>query len=236
MALTGRLVEVSDLSAEDRLQMLSLMQRHYEHVSPAVFHSDLNEKQWVIQVSHAGELCGFSTQMALDATVDERPIRALFSGDTIIDRQHWGDSALMKLGGELALSLAEQHPDEEWYWFLISQGYKTYRFLPVFFREFYPRYDAPTPAAMQEAIDALVSAKFGSQYDPVCHIVRPAASQYRLREGVADVTEERRSDPHIQYFVEKNPGHVQGDELCCIAPLSRENLTKAAHRILNSNE
>lgn len=235
MALTARLVEVADLTPNDRSQMLALMERHYAHVLPAAFHSDLNEKQWVIQVSHAGELCGFSTQMALEAKVNGRPIRALFSGDTIIDRQHWGDTALMKLGGELALSLAEDRQQEDWYWFLISQGYKTYRFLPVFFREFYPRYDAPIAPAMQGIIDVLAAAKFGSQYDAVRGVIRPSNSQYCLREGVADVTEERRRDPHINYFVEKNPGHASGEELCCLAPLTRQNFTSAAHRILKAS-
>ncbi len=140
----------------------------------------------------------------------------------------------MKLGGELALSMADRSPTEHWYWFLISQGYKTYRFLPIFFHEFYPRYDATTPAAMQDTIDTLASSKYGSQYSPIDGVVRPTASQYRLREGVADATEERRRDPHVNFFVEKNPGHTRGEELCCIAPLSRKNMTKAAHRILNS--
>jgi len=234
MALTGRLVNVADLSNDDRTRMLTLMERYYDDVSAAAFAADLDEKQWVIQVVHGGEMCGFSTQMVLETEMAGRPIRALFSGDTIIDREHWGDTALMKLGGELAFSLAQREPSCDWYWFLISQGYKTYRFLPTFFREFYPRHDAPTPAAVQKTIDVLAIGKFGRQYDPHRGIVRPAKAQYHLRAGVADVTEERRRDPHINYFAVKNPGHVIGDELCCIAALARENLTGAAHRILDS--
>ena len=53
------------------------------------------------------------------------------------------------------LALLDARPRAEFYWFLISKGYKTYRFLPLFFREFYPRHDAPTPAWAKEILDAL---------------------------------------------------------------------------------
>jgi hypothetical protein len=230
MALNGELIEVADLTLGDRSQMLALMERHYQNVSPKAFHADLDEKQWVIHVRDAqGELCGFSTQMVIEAIVRGQVVKALFSGDTIIDREHWGDHALMKLGGELALSLAA----ENWYWFLISQGYKTYRFLPVFFHEFYPRYDRPTPVEAHEVIEALATAKFGSQYDPASGVIRPTTSQYCLREGIAELTEERLRDPHIAHFAAKNPGHARGHELCCIAPLSPDNFTRAARRIVH---
>jgi hypothetical protein len=214
--------------------MLELMDRHYCNVVPAVFEADLAEKQWVIQVVHrpTGRLCGFSTQMVLDATVGSRPIKALFSGDTIIDRRYWGDTALMQVGGRLALSLVDKWPDAEPYWFLISQGYKTYRFLPVFFREYYPRFDVETPDFVRQVIDTLAGRKFPELYDPALGVIRAHANQYRLREGVADITAERCRDPHVQFFVERNPQHRMGDELCCIARLSRDNFTDAAYRML----
>ena len=33
-------------------------------------------------------------------------------------------------------------------------------------------------------------------------------------------------------FVGKNPEHAQGEELCCLAPLSRYNFTPAAYRVI----
>ncbi len=210
--------------------MLQLMEQHYEDVGPAAFEADLAEKQWVIQVRDgSGELCGFSTQMLLDAVVAGRTVKALFSGDTIIDRRHWGDRALTHAGGQLAMSLLDKWIDAELYWFLISQGFRTYRFLPVFFRDFYPRYDVPTPGAIRRVIDALAIKKFGTQYDSSAGVIRTPT--YRLREGLAA---ERSRDPHVNFFIERNPGHAQGDELCCIARLSRDNFTEAAYRVLKS--
>ena len=234
MKLAGKLAHVHDLSASERDQMFALMEKHYLNISRAKFDADLAEKQWVIQIVHeaTGELCGFSTQMTLDAQVGARQIKALFSGDTIIDRQYWGDQALTHAWGRLALSLIDEWPGTELYWFLISQGYKTYRFLPVFFHEFYPRHDAPTPDRIQEVLHALGRQKFLEDYDPAAGVVRSNAKQYRVREGLADITPERLRDPHVKFFTEVNPGHVAGDELCCVAPLSRENFTFAAYRVI----
>lgn len=234
MKLCGRLVRVADLSSRERTLMFDLMDRHYANVTQATFNADLDEKVWVIQIvqQSTGDLCGFSTQMLLEATVGRRPIKALFSGDTIIDRRHWGDQALTHIWGRLALSLVDDSPHDELYWFLISQGYKTYRFLPVFFHEFYPRYDVPIPNRIRDVIEALGRKKFPEGYDAAAGVVRAHSHQYRLREGIADVTPERRRDPHVQFFTERNPGHALGDELCCIAPLSRANFTDAAYRVI----
>ena len=40
------------------------------------------------------------------------------------------------------------------------------------------------------------------------------------------------NDPHIEFFAERNPGYVDGDELCCIARLTIENVTPAARRLV----
>jgi hypothetical protein len=234
MRLHGRLVPAEHLTSNERYAMFGLMQRHYDNVVRSSFDADLSEKEWVIQLWRGpDELCGFSTQMILDVRVNSRSIKALFSGDTIIDRQYWGDTALMQIGGELAVSLIDKWPECELYWFLISQGYKTYRFLPVFFREFYPRHSVPTPTDAREIIDALATLKYPDRYDAETGIVRSVASQYRLREGVAEVSPERLSDPHVRYFVARNPLHYAGDELCCLARLTRDNFTSAANRLIN---
>src|ERR1700722_2157889 len=222
MRLSGRLLAVSDLSVADRDSMLDLMQRHYVQVEPSRFLADLAEKHWVIQVidPSTNRLCGFSTQMLLEVAVDGRRIHSLFSGDTIVDRRHWGDPVLSHVWGRLALSLIDQLRGRELYWFLISQGYRTYRFLPVFFRAFYPRTATETPRSMKQILDALAGHKFAERYDSELGIVRANADHYRLRNDLAEVTSGRRNDPHVDYFLRRNSGHSNGDELCCLAPLT----------------
>src|ERR1700733_14114299 len=234
MKLTADLVASVDLTDRQRETMFALMDRHYDAVSPEVFETDLAEKPWVILISDPtnGELCGFSTQMMFEVEVEGRSIRALFSGDTIVDRNHWGDQALAHVWGRLALSLIDSHPGVELYWFLISEGYKTYRFLPVFFNEFYPRYDQPTPAVAKTVIDALAVARYPHEYDPQAGVIRAGSGQYRLRRGLADLTPGRLRDDHVRFFEACNSGHVHGDELCCLAPLTRANFTPLAYRVI----
>ena len=237
MRLLGRLVPRSEISSEQRSEMFALMERYYENISEATFSADLQEKQWAIILTDplSERICGFSTQMLLEASVAGRPVKALFSGDTIIERERWGDRALARVWGRFALSLIDRLPTAELYWFLISKGYKTYRFLPLFFHEFYPRYDVTTPEWAKEVTDGLAQLRYPA-YDPALGIVRADETKDRLRPGVADVGEERLSDPHVRFFVERNPGHARGDELCCIAPLTRENFRAAAYRVIGTAE
>jgi hypothetical protein len=234
MKLKGLLAPVTAVTPAQQDAMFQLMDRHYENVSRAALDADLAEKTWVILLLDPGTeaLCGFSTQVLIDTTVDGRPVQALFSGDTIVDRDRWGDGALAHVWGRMALSLIDARPGVELYWFLISKGYKTYRFLPVFFRDFYPRHDTPTPARAKVVIDALGHRKYPQRYDPAAGIVRADDSRDRLRAGVADLTDERLRDPHVRFFADRNSGHARGEELCCLAPLTRANFTPAAYRVI----
>lgn len=234
MRLQGRLLSVADVTPAQRDAMFALMDRHYENVRRRAFDADLDEKQWVILLLDPAtdEVCGFSTQGVLHAAAAGRPVKALFSGDTIVDRARWGDPALAHVWGRLALSLIDAAPDAELYWFLISKGYKTYRFLPLFFHEFYPRRDAITPTGMRQVLDALARRKFPADYDAAAGVVRAGPGKDRLRPDVAEVTPERLRDPHVAFFVGRNPSHARGDELCCLAPLTRANFTAAAYRVI----
>ena len=102
----------------------------------------------------------------------------------------------------------------------------------MFFREFYPNPDAPTPASVRRLIDTLGSARFGDQYLADAGVVRFRQAT-PLRRGIADVTDERLRDPRIAFFTQANPRHADGDELACLAPLSRANLTRAGLRMIS---
>ena len=217
--------------------MFALMETYYDHVRREAFDADLDEKNWVIHLIDpaGGAIRGFSTQMLLEQEADGRPVRALFSGDTIIHRDHWGTNPLARVWGQFALSLIDAHPPDELVWFLITKGYKTYRFLPLFFREFYPRRGVSTPGWASAIIDAAAGSKYPRRYDPAAGVIRAGRFACRLRGGVADVTPGRLRDPHVRFFASRNPGHARGDELCCIAPLTRENFTPAAYRVIGPN-
>ena len=236
--LIGEVVPRALLGAGDRDRMYDILRRHFAGTDRARFDADLLEKDTVIVLRdrEAGAIRGFSTLMRMTARIDGSDVVAFFSGDTIVEPAYWGDSALSKMWAAAVFGeadrLAIESPETRVFWFLICSGYKTWRFLPVFFREFYPNADAPTPPFHQRLLDALGRQKFGDEYIPGAGIVR-FLNATPLRDGVAEVTEGRLRDPQIAFFVRANPGHADGDELACITEVARTNLTRAGRRMVD---
>jgi len=231
--LTGYVERPEALVSAQRDEMYGLLAHHFSNVTRPQFEQDLAEKEWVILLTDtgSGQIQGFSTLMRLEVVVDHQPIVAFFSGDTIIHQDYWGETELPRLWGRHVFGLAKTIPEARVYWFLTSSGYKTYRFLSVFFREFYPSYQRPTPAAIKRALDALAQLKFPSEYDAERGLIRSATAA-PLRPGVAEVTKRRLRDPHVAFFVAANPGHAAGDQLACLVELTPANLTSAGRRVV----
>ena len=53
-----------------------------------------------------------------------------------------------------------------------------------------------------------------------------------LRPHLAGIPPQRMDDPHVAFFVRRNPGHIRGDELACLCELSEDNLTRAGRRMV----
>jgi hypothetical protein len=226
-------VPPAELSEAQRSRMLALLAAYFENVDRRQFDHDLAEKEWVVILSDAatGVIQGFSTLMRVQCQANGEPVVAFFSGDTIIDRDYWGEAELPRIWGRHVFHLADQIRPTRAYWFLISSGYKTYRFLSVFFREFYPTYRTPTPPAVKRVLDVVALAKFPNEYDASSGTIRFHHAS-PLREGVAEVSPQRLKDPDIAFFVQANPGYAQGEQLACLVELRRDNLTPAGRRML----
>lgn len=211
--------------------MYQLFCEQFDGVTFEVFRDDLGDKTWVLLLrDDEGGLCGFSSMDLYDVEVDGKLVSIVYSGDTVVKRETWGDSALSYYWMGAIDYLRRLYRKERLYWFLIVSGYRTYRFLPVYSRTFYPRYDRPTPADAQAIMDAAATARFGSNYDATTGIVRldhPASLKGRLR----GIPENRMHDPHIAFFAERNPGHEEGDELVCFAILAEDELTRLGRRM-----
>lgn len=208
----------ASLTRRDRDAMFALYTTYFATSDRIAFERDLGEKEWVILLcDDAGNIEGFSTLMRMHvagATV-------FFSGDTIVARHRWSSLDLPRLWARHVFG----HADASTYWFLISSGWRTYRYLPLFFRDFYPR-----DATMKPLLDAVASAKFGDAYDARTGVIR-LATPAPLREGISD-PEARMTNPHVRFFVEANPGHAGGDELACLVRVAVDNLTAAGLRMI----
>ena len=54
----------------------------------------------------------------------------------------------------------------------------------------------------------------------------------RLTAELAAIPDSKREQPHVRFFLDRNPGYVNGDELVCLAEISEANLTSAALRFV----
>jgi hypothetical protein len=224
--MTGRLLPQTDLTSTQRALMLALMQEHFIGVSAERFDLDLSEKNWVILLEdERGHVRGFSTQLLYTTEVDGKQVRVVYSGDTIVHRDAWGSNALARTWVEAVYTWQSDVP---LYWLLITSGFRTYRFLSVFWKEFWPRYDSPS---LPTILTVLAGERFGDRYDSATGIVRFAEPQM-LRNGLKEIPPNRLGDPHVDFFVRVNPGYARGDELVCLCPLTRANQTPAGRKLL----
>jgi hypothetical protein len=220
-----------DLPPAEREEMFALLSRHFAGVTREQFERDLADKNWVIQIRRDGRLLGFSTLSVRTQEIDGQMITALYSGDTIVDPSAWKSPTLSRAW--IAAVNYLRSPDRRCYWLLLTSGFRTYRFLPVFWREFYPRYDAPFPPMEQKLLTYLARERYGADFHAESGIVRFPHPQ-TLRDGLREVPDGRNSDPHIAYFLARNPGHARGDELVCLTEISEANLTPAGRRMIST--
>jgi hypothetical protein len=176
-------------------------------------------------------LVGFSTLLAYSTSFEGQSVNVIYSGDTIVAPEAWGSTALPRAWVAGVEALRATLPAGRCFWLLLTSGFRTYRFLPVFWREFFPRFDAPTPPATQRLLDQLAGDRFGAQFDARAGVVRFTRPQ-RLRAGLEHVPAGRANDPHVAFFITLNPGHANGDEFVCLTELCPGNLTVAGRRMM----
>lgn len=230
--LISQALSRADVAPETIREMFALFSENFTHCTPEIFERDLNNKNWVILMRDAehNAIQGFSTLALNETTFRDQPLSVVYSGDTIIRREHWGTPELPRSWIKTVLENSASMT-QPLYWLLISSGYKTYRFLTVFYKDFYPCHDKPTPPETKALMDHLARERFGADYHLDLGVVRFKIGATPLREGVADVTEDRLRDPHIAFYVARNPGHTNGDELVCITQVHPDNFTSAGRRM-----
>lgn len=229
--MKGNIYTSAEIDGPTMAAMYALFCEQFDGISFNVFRDDLTAKAWVLLLrDDADVLCGFSSMDLYDIDVDGRTVSVVYSGDTVVKSDTWSDSALSYFWMGAIDYLGRLHRRKHLFWFLIVSGYRTYRFLPVYSKTFFPRYDRETPPEIQAIMDTVARARFGDNYDAVTGIVRldhPAL----LKGGLRGIPENRLQDPHIAFFAERNPGHAAGDELVCFAILAEDELTRLGRRM-----
>ena len=219
------------LTLADRNEMQALLNKHFEGVTDDQFARDLDEKTVVLRVFKKHRLVGFTTLQSYVSEQEGQRINVIYSGDTIMAPEAWNSAVLAAGWLALVFSLRRSRPKEDWYWLLLSSGYRTYRFLPVFTLDYAPRYNSVPGTRTACLLTTLARERFGTDFDDSSGIVRFKKPQL-LRSHLASVPPGKKSDPHVAFFLQKNPGHYAGDELACLTEISEKNLSRVGRRML----
>jgi hypothetical protein len=221
--MSGRVVARAELDDEQRRAMYALFARYYDKISHERFCQDLASKDYVILLfDEHGAIQGFSTIKHLEVRRpgDGRVHRGLFSGDTVVAEEFWGQRVLGRLFLRHLFAQKLRHPLDPYWWMLISKGYKTYLLMANNFAEHYPRYEQATPPAAQEVLDAFSETLFPTAYERSSGLIDFDCSLGQLKAGVAAITADMLERPRIRFFAERNPTWARGTELACIARMT----------------
>lgn len=210
--------------------MRALLALHFDGVAPEQFEKDLLEKSDVLRVWKSGQLVGFSSLLAYREEIAGEWINILYSGDTIMSPECWGSPVLARAWIAMVKRVNAAMPAGRCFWLLLSAGFRTYRFLPVFWRDFWPRYETPMPQEIIHLRDEIARRRFGERYDAKMGVVR-FQMPHRLRGALSIVPSGRESDPHIAFFLHHNVGWQAGNELVCLTEIADDNLTAAGRRM-----
>ncbi|MCG6138578.1 MAG: hypothetical protein MET45_28840 [Nostoc sp. LLA-1] len=234
--MKSRLLPVKELSIGETYAMFKLLNHHFPNVTYNIFEQDLNNKNWILYLYEEDThiIKGFSTILIYNTDFEGEKISVIYSGDTIVDPSAWSSSTLPRSWIAAVNQLSSIYSQGKVYWLLISGGYRTYRFLPIFWQTFYPHYDVKTPDNISDLMDFLAKERFGDSYDSKNSVVRFPHPQV-LSEQLNQIPLERLTDPHIHFFQQRNPGHINGDELVCLTEVCEANLTAAGRRMWFAN-
>jgi hypothetical protein len=229
--LTGSVIERNKIDLATRGVLYDLFFRYYQKVDKVTFHEDLEEKDWILILKDEFNVIqGFTTMKLYTLSYQGEDIRVIFSGNTIINREHWGEVELMKTWGKFMAQRKCEYPSTRLFWYLICSGYRTYLFLPFFFNTFYPCTNKETPQYEKELIDILGFMKFPKEYRN--GIVEVTSPRECLVPDIAIPSVRKLNNPHVSFFLESNPDYLVGNELVCITEFSLENNMRLARTCL----
>lgn len=222
---------IGTLNPYEREMLCGLYLRYYDGSNEVLFNADLANKTHVLILYYGEKTVGFTTIEVYGRDWNDEPVVVVYSGDTIVEQQHWGQQALAYRWIRFIGELRQANAGCFVYWLLIVKGHRTYKFLPAFTHTFYPHW-ASEQRDLKSFLDVLAREKFGKYYDPLTGIVSFDESRGHLKEAYAAIADNEKTKPAVSFFLERNPGYQRGDELACLCRFDDENLRPLTRRIL----
>lgn len=222
--------KIINISEHEKNQIVQLYLNYYAGSSKKQVLADLENKSEIILMYCGEALVGFTTLQFYQTQWQNRPVRIVYSGDTIVDKAHWGQQALTFTCINRMGKHKNQQPEIPLYWFLIVKGHRTYKFLPAFVKSFYPHWQDHQPV-LKAMADFLAYQKFTDEYNLHTGVIEFSQSHGYLKKQYAIPSDQEKNKPAVKYFLQKNPNYTEGHELVCLCELTYRNLKPLTQRL-----
>ena len=185
----------------------------------------------LVRAGADGRLVGTASIDVHHVVFQDRIVTAIYTTHVLLRPEVRGRNLIQRIGFRTFLAERLRHPWRPIYWFFDTFSYKSYLLLPRNFRDFWPRFDQPTPAHAQALMHQLAAQVHGPDWRPDKGIV-VRSGRKRLRATTAPLEPGPNDGPDLAFFARANPGHADGDMLVCLCPLSAVNWLSAAVRVV----
>ena len=193
----------------------------------------LKEHQRIVLFRSHGEraLIGMASVDVYPALFRGRQLVVIYTSHVLLREQYRGHNLIQRVGLRTFLEARMRFPLRPIYWFFDTFSYKSYLLLPRNFRDYWPRFDRPTPEWEGTLMDQLAVQAYGSAWRPAQGIV-VRSGRKRLRPETAPLEEKLTRTAELEFFARVNPGHADGDMLVCLCPLNAANWVSVAIQAL----
>src|SRR3546814_489908 len=203
--LSGRVERVEALDASMQADMFALYARYYGGTSKALFLGDLADKQYAVILRDGhGTLQGFSSIKVWEECVAGRRLRVMYSGDTIVHQDHWGQQALAFTWIDFSGALKADAPALPLYWLLLVKGHRTYRYLRAFYRVFYPALQRETPPETKSLMDHLAAERSEEHTSELQSLMRISYAVFCLKKKHTIVSHTKKHNTAIRHNISIN--------------------------------
>lgn len=210
--------------------MCALYLSCYEATTQELFERDLLSKDEALLLHFGARLVGFTTLRVFGTVWQGEEIRVVFSGDTVVARQHWGQQTLSMNWVRRMGQIKRLQPGKRLVWLLLVKGHRTYRYLQVFAKTFHPR-EGEHDASLAGLANHLAGQQFHEDYNPASGVVEFEPSRGQLKRDLAEPRPDEMSRAGVAYFLQRNPGFRRGHELVCVCDLEEGNMKPMTLRL-----
>jgi hypothetical protein len=221
---------VSALPESVRREMAALYLGMYDGSSASIFFDDLAKKDEALLVRDGRTLVGFTTFRFFEHDWRGERVGVVYSGDTVVAREHWGQQALAFDWISRMGAIKRERPERTLYWLLLVKGHRTFRYLPLFARSFYPHWSVDR-SDLKPLADELARRMFPRDYNAASGVVEFAQSRGHLKPDIAEPAPAEAARGDVGFFLQRNPGFRRGHELVCIAEIEPHNMKPLTLRL-----